>query len=129
MTPLRVLIADDNEAVRAGVCAMLKLRKDVEICGQAVNGRDAIIKAAELKPDLLLIDITMPVLDGFSAAREIHQKFPNIVILFLSMHQGKRMAHLAKLAGASGYVSKTSDSNVLLRAVDIVLGHGTFFPA
>ena len=126
---MRVLIADDHETVRAGVCSILKSRRDVEICGEAVNGRDAVIKAAELQPDLVLIDITMPVLDGLSAAKEIHQMFPNIVILFLSMHQGKRMAHLAKSAGGSGYVSKLSDSNVLLRAIDIVLGHGTFFPA
>src|SRR5689334_16282987 len=125
---MRVLIADDHEAVRAGVCCVLQSRPDVEICGQAVNGRDAVIQTAKLKPDLILIDITMPVLDGLSAAREIHQMFPEIVILFLSSHEGKQMSRLAKLAGGSGYVSKSSGSEVLLRALDIVFGHGTFFP-
>jgi DNA-binding NarL/FixJ family response regulator len=99
---VRVLIADDHEAVRAGVCSILQSRPDVEICGQAVNGRDAVIQTKELKPDLILIDITMPVLDGLSGAKEIHQMFPEIVILFLSIHEGKQMTRLAKLAGGSG---------------------------
>jgi DNA-binding NarL/FixJ family response regulator len=125
---LRILIADDHEAVRAGVCSILETRADVEVCGQATNGREAVQKAGELKPDLILLDITMPVLDGLSAAKEIHELFPEVVILFWSIHQGKQMADLAKSSGASGYVSKTSGSEVLLKAVDIVIGHGTFFP-
>jgi DNA-binding NarL/FixJ family response regulator len=125
---LRILVADDHEAVRAGVCSILQSRGDVEICGQAANGREAVQKAGELKPDLVLLVITMPVLDGLSAAKEIHELFPEVVILFLSVHEGKQVANLAKSSGASGYVSKTSGSDILLKAVDIVARHGTFFP-
>ena len=125
---MRILVADDHEAVRTGVCSILQSRGDVEICGQAANGREAVQKTGELKPDLVLLDITMPVLDGLSAAREIRKLFPRVVILFLSIHEGKQMEDLAKLSGASGYVSKTSGSEVLLKAVDIVAGKGSFFP-
>ena len=125
---LRILVADDHEAVRTGVCTILQSRGDVEICGQAANGREAVQKAGELNPDLVLLDITMPVLDGLSAAREIRNLVPRVVILFLSMHEGEHMANLAKSSGASGYVSKSAGSDTLLKAVDIVTAHGTFFP-
>ena len=68
---MRVLIVDDHEALRAGVRAALQSRSGVEVCGEASNGREALDKAKELRPDLVILDITMPVLDGFSAAREI----------------------------------------------------------
>jgi len=123
------LVADDHEAVRTGVCTILQSRGDVEICGQAVNGREAVQKAGELNPDLVLLDITMPVLDGLGAAREIRELFPSIIVLFLSMHEGEHMANLARSSGASGYVSKSASSDVLLKAVDIVIAHGTYFPA
>ena len=126
---MRILVVDDHETVRTGVCAILKSRGDIEICGQAVNGREAVERAGELKPDLVVLDITMPVLDGLGAAREIHKLFPAIVILFLSMHEGEHMAKLIKSSGASGYVSKSAGSDVLLRAVEIVTAHGTYFPA
>jgi len=112
---LRILVADDHEAVRTGVCSILQSRGDVEICGQAANGREAVQKTGELKPDLVLLDITMPVLDGLSAAREIRKLFPRVVILFLSIHEGKQMEDLAKLSGASGYVSKTSAARYYLK--------------
>jgi DNA-binding NarL/FixJ family response regulator len=123
------LIADDHAAVRAGVCSILESRGDVEVCGQAVNGRDAVQRTGELKPDLILLDITMPVLDGFGAAKLIRELFPEVVILFLSMHEGEHMVKLAKSSGASGYVTKTVTSDVLLTAIDTVIGHGTFFPS
>ena len=71
---MRILIADDHEAVRKGVCAILSAREDVEICGEAENGKEAIEKAHALKPDLIILDITMPVLSGFEAAREIRKR-------------------------------------------------------
>ena len=70
---MRILIADDHEAVRKGVCAILGSRDDVEICGEAENGKEAIEKAVALTPDLIVLDITMPVLSGFEAAREIRR--------------------------------------------------------
>ena len=73
---LRILIVDDHEAVRKGVCAILSARLDIEVCGEAVNGKEAIEKTKELKPDLIILDVTMPVLNGFDAAREIRKILP-----------------------------------------------------
>jgi two-component system, NarL family, nitrate/nitrite response regulator NarL len=125
---VRILIADDHAAVRAGVCSILQSRRDVEVCGQVANGREAVQKTGELRPDLILLDITMPVLDGFGAAKQIHEQFPEVLILFLSIHEGKQMVELAKSSGASGYVTKTGSPEVLLTAIDTVIGHGTYFP-
>ena len=82
---MRVLIADDHEAVRKGVCAILATRGDIDVCGEAVNGKEAIQKAHDLQPDLLIVDITMPVLSGFEAAREIKKSMPHLAILILSI--------------------------------------------
>src|ERR1700684_2611072 len=81
---LRILVADDHESVRKGVCVILGTRADIEVCGEAANGREAIDKAQELKPDLIILDITMPVLSGIDAAEMIRKTLPNVPILFLS---------------------------------------------
>ena len=125
---LRILIVDDHEAVRAGVRAILQSRQGLEVCGEAANGREAVAKAQKLLPDLVILDITMPVLDGFSAAREIHKLLPNVAILLLSMHESPNLINIAKSSGASGYVSKSEGAAILLRAVDSVAQSKTFFP-
>lgn len=125
---LRILIVDDHEAVRAGVRAILQAREGLEVCGEAANGREALAKVRQLQPDLVILDITMPVLDGFSAAREIHRAMPNVAILLLSMHESPNLINIAKSSGASGYVSKSEGAAVLLRAVDAVAHSRTFFP-
>jgi DNA-binding NarL/FixJ family response regulator len=125
---LRILIADDHEAVRKGVCAILSSRADVEICGEAENGKEAIEKASALKPDLIILDITMPVLSGFEAAREIRKTLPNVPILILSMHESNQLIGEAKKLGVQGYVTKTQVGSTLLEAVDKLLRQGTFFP-
>jgi two-component system, NarL family, nitrate/nitrite response regulator NarL len=125
---LRILVADDHEAVRKGVCAILSSRADVEICGEAENGKDAIEKAIALKPELIILDITMPVLSGFEAAREIRKTLPDIAILILSMHESNQLIEEAKKIGVQGYVTKTQVGATLLQAVDTVLRKETFFP-
>ena len=125
---LRILIVDDHEAVRAGVRAILQSREGLEVCGEAANGREAVAKAQKLLPDLVILDITMPVLDGFSAAREIHKLLPNVAILLLSMHESPNLMNIAKSSGASGYVSKSEGAAMLLRAVDSVAHSKPFFP-
>ena len=125
---MRILIVDDHEAVRAGVRAILSSREGLEVCGEAANGREAVAKARQLMPDLVILDVTMPVLDGFSAAREIHKLLPNVAILLLSMHESPNMINIAKSSGARGYVSKSEGAAVLLRAVDAVAQSKTFFP-
>jgi two-component system nitrate/nitrite response regulator NarL len=126
--PVRILVADDHEAVRKGVCAILSSRLDIEVCGEASNGQEAIEKAQALKPHLIILDITMPVLNGIDAARVIRQTLPELPILLLSMHDGKRIIEDAKRIGIEGYVSKSQASATLLAAVDAILRNQTFFP-
>jgi DNA-binding NarL/FixJ family response regulator len=125
---LRVLIADDHESVRKGVCVILGTRGDIEVCGEASNGREAIDKAKELQPDLIILDITMPVLSGIDAAEVIRTALPHVPILFLSMHQSRQIVAEAKRIGVQGYVRKSEAATTLLNAVDAVLRHEPFFP-
>jgi DNA-binding NarL/FixJ family response regulator len=124
---LKVLIADDHEAVRKGVCAILSSRKDVEVCWEAENGKDAVDQATANKPDVIILDITMPVFSGFEAAREIRKKMPDVKILILSMHESNQLIAEAKKIGVQGYVTKTQVGGTLLQAIDAVLRNETFF--
>lgn len=124
-----MLIADDHEAIRKGVRTILQTRADVEICGEASNGSEAVQLAIQTKPALIILDLTMPVMGGFAAAKELRQLLPEIPILFYSMHDGTQLIKEAKQAGVRGFVSKSRISETLLDAVDaIAVRHGTFFP-
>jgi two-component system NarL family response regulator len=125
---MRILIADDHEAVRKGVCSILAARQDLEVCGEASNGQEAIETALELKPDLVILDINMPVLGGFGAATELHRIMPDVPILFFTMNESGQFIREAKLIGVQGFVSKDRAGTVLLQAVDAVLRKETFFP-
>jgi DNA-binding NarL/FixJ family response regulator len=124
---LRILIVDDHEALRAGVRSVLESR-GLEVCGEAADGQEALAKALQLRPDLIILDITMPVLDGFSAAREIHKRLPGVSILLLSMHESASMINVAKSSGARGYVAKSEGIARILKAVDAIAQNRTFFP-
>lgn len=100
----------------------------INICGEAANGREALAKCLELRPDIVILDITMPVLDGFSAAREITKQVPGIGVLLLSMHESASMVNVAKSSGARGYVAKSEGIGRLLKAVDAIAHNQTFFP-
>jgi DNA-binding NarL/FixJ family response regulator len=125
---LRILVADDHESVRKGVCVILGTRDDIEVCGEASNGQEAIDKAHELKPDLIILDITMPVLSGIDAAEAIRKTLPHVPILFLSMHQSRQIITEAKRIGVRGYVRKSDAAATLLNAVDAILRNEPFFP-
>jgi DNA-binding NarL/FixJ family response regulator len=125
---VRVLIADDHEAVRRGVCAILESRVGLEVCGEAKDGAEAVEKARELQPDLIILDITMPVLGGLAAAREIRMFLPRTPILIFSMHESREMMEEARKIGAQGYVTKQEAGRSLLDAVDALALSQTFFP-
>jgi DNA-binding NarL/FixJ family response regulator len=125
---LRILVADDHESVRKGVCVILGTRGDIEVCGEAANGREAVDKALELKPDLIILDITMPIVSGIDAAEMIRKTLPNVPILFLSMHQSRQIIAEAKRVGVQGYVKKSDAAATLLDAVDALLRNEPFFP-
>jgi two-component system, NarL family, nitrate/nitrite response regulator NarL len=125
---MRCLLVDDHESVRAGVTAILSSRANIEVCGEASNGREAVEKARELHPDLIILDVTMPVMDGINSAKEIRTFLPDVPILFFSMHDGVYLVHEAKMAGGQGFVSKTDASATLLDAVDALANKQTYFP-
>jgi len=123
MASVRILIADDHEVVRRGVRSLLSSRMDWDICGEAVDGRDAVVKAKALKPDVIVLDISMPHLNGLEAARLIRKEVPQSEILILSQHDAKETMQAAMEAGARGYVTKTDIARDLLKAVDAVSRH------
>jgi len=123
----RVLVADDYESVREGVCAILKSRPEIEVCAQARNGEEAIEKALQLKPDLIILDISMPGLGGVEAARQIKVLLPEVRILFFTMHNVPQLLAIAESVGAQGFVTKDQMAAMLLYAVDALRRNETFF--
>lgn len=117
---------DDHEVVRRGVRSLLLTQREFDVCGEAVDGRDAIEKARMLLPDLVLMDFSMPNLNGFDAAREIRRILPQTEVVILSQHETSQMATQAFRAGALGYVVKSSDSKNLFAALEKVGRHENF---
>jgi DNA-binding NarL/FixJ family response regulator len=117
----RILIADDNKPFRTFLKRLLERHDDWSVCGMAKNGDEAVQKAVELKPDLILLDIEMPKLDGLSACRLIREKVPTAEILILTVHQSLDLARSAAESGAWGYVSKSSISRDLIPAIEAMM--------
>jgi DNA-binding NarL/FixJ family response regulator len=120
MSPLSILIADDHEVVRRGIRTLFEARPEWEICGEAATGREAIEKARKLSPDVILLDITMPDIDGLEAIPQILNVCPTARILVLTMHDSGQTATKALAAGASGLVLKSDAGRDLVRAVQAV---------
>jgi DNA-binding NarL/FixJ family response regulator len=119
--PVRVLIADDHELVRRGLRSLLGSRPGWEICGEARDGVEAIEMTKKLRPDLILLDITMPRLNGLEAARVIRREVPRTQILILSQHDKDDMSASAFAAGARAYVSKSDVAHTLFSSMEAVL--------
>lgn len=117
---MRVLIVDDHDVVRRGVRALLAKGDGFEVCGEAIDGRDAIEKARELTPDVITMDISMPNLNGLEATREIRRFLPEVPILIMSQHDVPELMKQALNAGANAYIVKTAISTELLPALDRV---------
>jgi DNA-binding NarL/FixJ family response regulator len=123
----RILIVDDHEVVRQGIRTILRARPQWEVCGEAVNGRDAIEKAQSLDPDVIIMDITMPEMSGIEATREISKLKLRSAVLVFTMHESKNLAATVQDAGARGFVLKSHAARDLLDALEALLGGGTFF--
>jgi DNA-binding NarL/FixJ family response regulator len=126
---VQILIADDREAIRKQVSLILTSRPDLEVCAEAADGKEAVEKTRELNPDLVILDITMPILNGLDAARMIKRFAPDIPILVLTVHKSEQLMQEAKKIGVQGYITKAEASQTLLHAVDAVLQKRTFFPS
>jgi len=127
MTVLRILIADDHAVVRAGLRTLLESRSGWEVCAEASDGREAVEKATKLQPDIAILDIGMPLLNGVDAARRIHSASPQTGILILTMHDSDELVQQVVDAGARGYILKDDADRVLLAAVDALRQHKTYF--
>ncbi len=121
----QILIADDHEMLRRGVRNALQTEADLEICGEAVDGQDAVDKARELRPDLVILDINMPVLNGLVAVRQILRYCPNTKIVIFSVQDSDQTRQEVRAAGAHGFVSKGEGSHDLVRVVRDVLKKNT----
>jgi len=124
---LRILIADDHELFRDGIRSLLQSHAGWEICGEASTGREAIAKSKELRPDVVILDISMPDLNGADAARRIRKESANTEVLILSMHYSDQLIREIVDAGASGYVLKSDSEHDLLVAVETLAKHKPFF--
>lgn len=115
---MRILVADDNDLMRSGMCSLLRSHAGWIVCGEAENGADAIQKAIALEPDVILLDVSMPQLNGFEAARFIHQRMPGSKILVVTEHDAKTLEKLPPQPGVCGYVMKSRLHFDLISAVE-----------
>jgi DNA-binding NarL/FixJ family response regulator len=122
----RILIADDHDLIRRGVRALLESQPGWEVCGEAADGRSAVRMAGRLRPDLVVLDIGMPELNGIEAIRQIKAERPEASILALSLHDSEQLVHDVLAAGARGYVLKSDASERLVAGVRTLLEGGTF---
>jgi DNA-binding NarL/FixJ family response regulator len=127
MPALRILIADDHAVVRAGLRTLLESRDNWQVCAEASDGRDAVEKAAKHKPEIAILDIGMPLLNGVEAARQIRKISPDTKVLILTMHESDDLVQQVVEVGARGYILKDEADRVLLAAVDALRQHKTYF--
>jgi DNA-binding NarL/FixJ family response regulator len=117
----RIVLADDHEIVRKGIRSLLDGKFPWEVCGEAENGREAVDKVLELKADIVVLDLSMPILNGLEAAREIRAVAPKTKIIIFSMHDSPRIAEEAKRAGADAYLAKTAHFTELQKTIAALL--------
>jgi DNA-binding NarL/FixJ family response regulator len=127
MKTTRILIADDHELFRRGVAAELTQVPGWAVAAEATNGRDAVALAASLKPDIVVLDLTMPELNGLEAARQIVTADPSARILILTAHESEQLVREVLSAGAQGYVLKSDAGRTLITALQALLEGGSFF--
>ncbi len=127
MDSFRILLADDHEIVRRGLRAVLETQPGWQICGEVNDGRKAVEKALQLKPDVIILDISMPALNGLEATRQILKGLPNASVLILTMHDSEEMIRQVLDAGARGYLLKSDAGDELVAAVDALRRHKTYF--
>lgn len=129
MNKIRVLVADDHDIVRYGICSVLKSSADIEVVGEASNGTEAIDKYNDLKPDVILLDISMPEINGIETTRNIVKKHPDAKILILTMHLNEEYLNQVLNAGASGYILKNTEIGEMLNGIRSVANGKQVFSA
>jgi len=127
MKTLRILVADDHDLMRRGIKALLQSHAGWEVCGEAHTGREAVTKAEELKPDIVILDISMPDLNGVDAAKRIRKSSPDTEVLILSVHYSDQLIRDILEAGVRGYIVKSDSDRDLIIAVETLANHKPFF--
>ncbi|MEP0232066.1 response regulator transcription factor [Roseibium sp.] len=127
MRPIRVLLADDHELVRDGIRARLAQTETLEVVGEATNGREAVEQVEALRPDIILMDVSMPIMNGLDAANEIRKRFPETSILVLSIYDNPEYVRGVVQAGARGYILKDISAKEMLTAITSVASGGYYF--
>jgi len=117
MQKIRVLVVDDHTILRDGICALLALAGDIEVAGEAANGGEALKMVKELEPNVVLMDISMPIMDGLEATRRISREFPRTRVLVLTQYDDKEYVFPVIEAGASGFISKLAASSELVTGI------------
>lgn len=120
MNTIRVMLVDDHDVVRTGLKSLLSVESDMEVIGEAANGAEAIEKIPVISPDVIVMDITMPTMDGMEATRQISKKFPDSKVLSLTVHEDKQYFFEMLAAGAKGYITKQAASEELVAAIRAV---------
>jgi DNA-binding NarL/FixJ family response regulator len=124
---IKILLADDHAILCDGLRFLIETQKDMSVAGMATHGRQAVAMAKDLHPDLVLMDVSMPGLNGIEAARQIHALHPDIILLMLSMHADMEYVHRALQAGAQGYILKETAGAEVLQAIRDGMGGKTYF--
>src|SRR5438045_9058921 len=127
MGTFRILIADDHEVVRKGLMALLQAQPDWQVCGEAADGREAVDKAQQLKPDVVILDIGMPSLNGLEATRQILKINPQARVLILTLHDSDQVVREVLNAGTRGFLLKTDAARDLVAAVEALRRDKTYF--
>ncbi len=126
MPKIRVLVVDDHAIVRDGICALLALAGDIEVVGEAANGSEALEKVRKLQPNVVLMDIAMPIMGGLEATRRIRREFPRSRVLILTQYDDKEYVYSIIEAGAAGFISKAAASSELTQGIRSVYQGDSF---
>jgi DNA-binding NarL/FixJ family response regulator len=123
---VKILLVDDHKILREGICSLVKDYPDMEVVGEAADGRTALRLTRELSPDVVIMDISMPGMNGIDATRQINANFPNVKVIALSMHYDKQFVSEIFKAGASGYLLKDCAFDELEYAINLVMDNKTY---
>lgn len=126
---LRILVVDDHPSIRRMVRGMVEQHPGWQVCGEACDGAEAVQRATELRPDVIVMDLVMPKLNGLEATRKIHELSPSARVLILTLHENPVLPKIAQDSGANGYVVKSESLDTLTRAIESVGESNRFFVA